>query len=985
MTRILRIFTILVTLASASFAQSARDQLLDTPFQAGVTHVQGNYGFTQDNFLIEGANRVNTFGSDAIFIYMEPQFRSRYPDKSNSPSWPAGTPSTLTELAQTAPYKAMLGMPFKTFVITAYAFTTMDSVENFAINPDAAAFEEQEFYDLTRYLLMTYAGTGKTFILKIWEGDYTGLQSFDTTKDISPTMIDAMNIWLKARQRGISRARNDAGNPSGVGVFHAVEAARVLDYSRSGLTRLINAVVPVVKPDMVSYSSYEASLAGTDAASAAATIREALDVIKSLAPDPLNLGNKRIFISEYGLFENERPADEVVWRTNTILQTSQAAGIFGAFLWQLFDNECTQSDGSDFPTDTSPGDALRPTNSQCRGLWLVKPDGATSPVLPLISPYWKPSTSGVTLTGRVTSAANGAGLGGATISFYGGEATTDGSGNYTLGNVPAKTTQLTASAASFQNSSVSVAVNGTQNSPVNFALTSASAAGSITGRVTNALNGLALSGVTVRYSGGSTTTDSTGAFRFSTIAGGTYDVTAQLSGWIPITTSVTVQPGIATVFRVRLSTGAKLAGRVTNTSGAAVAGATVNVHGGAVPTNVSVLTDASGNYDSGWIPIGSYQALATASGFGPTIAAVTLTVGTTTTQNLVLGPPTPDFGLPVSPDFQNVIAGQSTSFLAAVNPVRGFNGTVVLSTSGLPSGASASFNPASLASGTSMLTLNTSSGTPAGTYTINVVGTSGSLQRTTQIVLVVKAAITTGTASGRVTRASNGTGIAGAKVSTSFSSTTTDASGNYTLTNLPAGSMQFTASASGFTSLTKTVTINAGQTTAASFALAAAAPTGSITGRITSAVDGHALSGATVTSSRGSTVSDANGYYTFKAVPPGTYTVTAQLTGWISASTPVTVASTAVTANIRLATGGKITGKVVNRSGVAISGASVKITGGLVPTTVTLSTNSSGVYLTGWIAIGNYTVQVSKSGYTTQSKSTSMSSGQTATVNFTLQ
>ena len=49
----------------------------------------------------------------------------------------------------------------------------------------------------------------------------------------------------------------------------------------------------------------------------------------------------------------------------------------------------------------------------------------------------------------------------------------------------------------------------------NFASTPATAAGSITGRVTNALNGAALSGVTVRYSGGSTTTDSTGAFHLS--------------------------------------------------------------------------------------------------------------------------------------------------------------------------------------------------------------------------------------------------------------------------------------------------------------------------------------------------------------------------------------------------------------------------------------------------------------------------------------
>ncbi|MGZ4897691.1 MAG: beta strand repeat-containing protein, partial [Candidatus Angelobacter sp.] len=709
------------------------------------------------------------------------------------------------------------------------------------------------------------------------------------------------------------------------------------------------------------------------------------DVIKSMAPDPLGLGNKRIFISEYGLFENEHPVDEVQWRTRTILQTSQAAGIFGAFMWQVFDNECTQSDGADFPVDTSPGDALRPTNSQCRGVWLVRPDGTTSPVLPLISPYWMPSTSGVTLTGRVTSAANGAGIGGATIAFYGGEATTDGNGNYSLVNVPPQTTQLTASAASFQNSSISVAVNAGQNSPVNFALTPSSAVGSITGRATNALNGTALSGVTVRYSGGSTTTDSTGAFNFSSVAGGTYNLTAQLSGWIPVTTSVSVQPGIATVFRVRLSTGAKLAGRVTNTSGSPVAGATVNLHGGVVATNVSVLTDSNGNYDSGWVAIGSYQAVATASGFGPTIATVTLATGATTTQNFVLGPPKPDFSLLVSPDFQTVTAGQPTSFIASVNPVRGFSSAVALSTTGLPSGASASFNPASVTSGTSVLTLNTSSSTPAGNYTINVVGTGGSLQHATQVTLVVRAAVTTGTASGRVTRASDGSGIAGATVSASSASTTTDQNGNYTLAKLPAGSVQLTASATGFNSLTKTVSITAGQTTSASFALVSTAPTGSITGRITSAIDGHALSGTTVTYSRGSTVSDANGNYTFRAVPPGTYTVTAQKTGWVSASTTVTVASGAVTANIRMATGGKITGKVVNRSGAAISGATVRITGGLVPTTVTLSTNSSGVYLTGWIAIGNYTVRVSKSGFTTQTKSTSMSSGGTATVNFTLQ
>ena len=982
MTRISGLLSVIIVLVSVSFAQPGRDQLLQTPFKAGVTHVDGKYAFTADNFLIEGSKRISTFGSDAIFIYLEPNFRSRYPDKSG-PFWPAGDLQSMTELAQTDAYKAVFNLPFKVFVITAYGFATQGGVQNFATDPSLANREEQEFYDLTRYLLTTYAGTGKTFILKHWEGDYIGLQGFDTSKDISPAMVDAMNIWLSARQRGISRARNDAGNPAGVGVFHAVEMSRVLDYSRLGRTRVVNAVIPVVKPDMVSYSSYDATLGGTDPTSAAASIKEALNAIKSLAPDPLGLGDKRIFISEYGLFENERPT-EVTWRTNTILQTAQGAGIFGAFLWQIFDNECKQADGTYFPTASSPGAPLRPTNSQCRGLWLVKPDGATSQVLPLISLYWKPSASGNTITGRVTSAANGSGISGARIAFYGGETTADSSGNYQLPNVPAGTTQLTARASGYQNYSVVIA-SGTQ-STANFALIPSTAAGSVSGRVTSAIDGTARSGVTVKYGGGSVTTDSSGAFTFSAIPGGTYDFTAQLSGWVPVTIRATVQPATASILNLRIATGAKLAGRVTNTAGTPLAGATVNLHGGLAPTIVSVQTDSNGNYDSGWVAIGNYQAVASASGYALSAASVTLSTGAITTRNFVLGAGQPDFALTAAPSTQTVTSGQPATYTAQVTPAQGFTSAVTLSASGLPAGATASFNPTAITSGTSTLTVSTSGSTQPGTYTLTVSGTGGGMQHSVQVALVVKAPVTAGAASGRVTRAADGTGISGALVSSSFGSTTTDAAGNFTLSNLLAGSVQMSASAAGFTTLNKTVTITAGQTTSVSFALVATTPTsGSIMGRITSAINGAAISGATVTYSRGSTTSDASGYYTFKSVPAGTYTVTAQKSGWVAASTTVTVASGIATANIRIATGGKISGKVVNRSGAAISGATVRMTGGIVATTVTLTTNSSGIYTSPWIAIGSYTVKVSKSGYTTVSKSTSVSTGATATVNFALQ
>jgi hypothetical protein len=983
MTQWLRILCILLAFSSVFSGQSARDQLLQTPFQAGVTHAGGDYGFTTDNYLVEGSKRINTFGSSSIFIYLTPEYRTRYPDKSVAPSWPAGDLRSLTELAQTAPYKALFDLPFKTFVITAYTFAAGDHVANFATDPNLAGKEEQEFYELTRYLLTAYAGTGKTFILKHWEGDYIGLLGFDTSKSISPAMVDAMNIWLAARQRGVSRARNDLGNPAGVGVFHAVEMSRVLDYSRSGLTRVVNAVVPVVKPDMVSYSSYESTLGGADSASAAAIIREALDVIKNFAPDPLGLGDKRILISEYGLFENERPADEVAWRTAAILQAAQAGGISGAYFWQVFDNECHQADGTDFPTDASPGDPLRPVNSQCRGLWLVKPDGALSQVLPLISPYWNPSSGGNMITGRVTSAANGSGLAAARIEFYGGQATADASGNFQLANVPSGSTQLTASASGYQRYSITIAA-GSQNS-ANFALIPANAAGSVAGKVTSAVNGAALSGVTVNYSGGSATSDSTGAFRFIAVPGGTYDFTAQLSGWVPVTSRVAVQPGITSVLNLQLATGAKIAGRVTETSGAAVSGATVALHGGLVPTNVTMKTDSSGNYASGWVAIGSYQAVASAGDYPMVAASVTLATGATTTKNFVLGAPVPDFTLAVSPSIQTVTAGQVAAYSVQVTPVQGFTSPVTLSAGGLPVGATAGFNPAAITSGSSALSVNTTTGTAAGTYSVMIHGVGGGLLHSAPVTLVVKATPVTGAASGRVTRASDGTGIQDATVSSSSGNAVTDASGNYILFDLPAGSVVLTASATGFTSLSKTVTITAGQTIAANFALSAVAPTGSINGRITSALNGAALSGATVSYSRGSTTSDANGYYSFKSVPPGTYAVSAQKSGWITAGVTVSVASAAVTANIRMATGGKITGKVINRSGAAIAGASVKMTGGLVSTTVTVVADSSGVYTSPWIPIGSYTVQASKSGYTTQSKTTTVGTGATATVNFTLQ
>jgi uncharacterized repeat protein (TIGR01451 family) len=101
---------------------------------------------------------------------------------------------------------------------------------------------------------------------------------------------------------------------------------------------------------------------------------------------------------------------------------------------------------------------------------------------------------------------------------------------------------------------------------------------------------------------------------------------------------------------------------------------------------------------------------------------------------------TPDIALSAAPSSRAVTPGSSATYTITVTPLAGFTGIVNLSASGLPAGASASFNPASVninsnVSQTSTLTLTTGAGTPLGNHAITVTGMSGSLMRTTQVTL----------------------------------------------------------------------------------------------------------------------------------------------------------------------------------------------------------------------------------------------------------
>ena len=357
-----------------------------TKFTAGIAHVAGNYGFSQNNYLIEGAQKISQLGSDSIFVYLTPWFRSQYPDQSAA-AWPASNPANDASLAQTTPYDQVFHMRFKTIVLTTYTFANWDYLPGMAAAEDRQNAEEEELYQLTKYLYSRFSGTGKTFILKNWEGDWLALggQEANTTGNIPENTAQDMIAWLSARQRGVTPARNEA-NDSSVRVLNASEVNRVLDYVEHGLTRVIDAVVPQANTDMVAYSSYDSTATGNDPASTQQALNLALKTIDKLAPDPLGMGHRRILISEYGLFENQLTG--ATWRPAVVLSTASNAGIYGAFLWNVYDNSCVQPNGQPAPVDAGLGNPARPANSDCRGLWVVRPDGSTSAALNVMKKYW---------------------------------------------------------------------------------------------------------------------------------------------------------------------------------------------------------------------------------------------------------------------------------------------------------------------------------------------------------------------------------------------------------------------------------------------------------------------------------------------------------------------------------------------------------------------------------------------------------------------
>jgi cellulose 1,4-beta-cellobiosidase len=142
----------------------------------------------------------------------------------------------------------------------------------------------------------------------------------------------------------------------------------------------------------------------------------------------------------------------------------------------------------------------------------------------------------------------------------------------------------------------------------------------------------------------------------------------------------------------------------------------VNAPGGTIVANFNAQTST---------PAGSYPIQ---------IVGTNGTITRSTTITVIV--PGTGFTLAPSATSLSVKQGSSGTDTITVTDLSGFTGTVSFTASGLPSGVTASFSPASSTT-SSVLTLTASSTATLGSFTVTVTGTSGSTTATTSLTLNV--------------------------------------------------------------------------------------------------------------------------------------------------------------------------------------------------------------------------------------------------------
>lgn len=396
-----------------------------TTTKIGVTSSGGYYAFDSSVSCVEeGADRILDMGARTIKMWLSDQSMRVNPYNTD---WSRYKIENCVDVLKSEYYQKTISKDFTDIVLVTHTFNTKEKDTNVVwwdgMDGKEKVRVEQEMYDVASYLMKTYDGTGKTFILQNWEGDnmigsngWRYNQSLDKfyrpgyegkmDEDDKEYRIRERGFleWFKARQKGVDKARMEFGNKSDVTVRHALEVNfTYIDESDSPYPYpdspiLIKRIVPYTDCDLYSYSCWSATILGR-----AYTIRERLqqvyDSIGTTYIDPdtdkcyprraLGKGQMhRIMLGEYGAPERYQLSDMGGWspvlneetarrqRKVIQIQTENALdfGVEYALFWEIYCNVPRVDTNPPVMINQKKGEQAV-SNDQMQGSWLIRADG----------------------------------------------------------------------------------------------------------------------------------------------------------------------------------------------------------------------------------------------------------------------------------------------------------------------------------------------------------------------------------------------------------------------------------------------------------------------------------------------------------------------------------------------------------------------------------------------------------------------------------
>lgn len=313
---------------------------------------------------MDGCNAVYNAGFRTLKVYCTSAYLTDYPLQT---SW-SSTPTTLTQLAQTTQFATALTMGWNTVILTVFPFTTNlgGVVTNWwRSNPSTANYvaEYTEIYNLACYLLSTYNGTGRRFVLQNWEGDWAFMDAFVSETYVPQWMVDRYVAFFGARKRAVEDARR--ATASDCSVLMALEANKILEArTKPHLRRILRDIAPRIQPDVVSWSAYDGTIDtaigfGADYATwATYTIPLMTKALRQLQ---LMFPGVPIQVGEFGYPEVQATGlgRDITPMINAFATAARNVGTKDFVYWEVFDNE-----------ESSPGNP--------KGYWTVKPDGTVT-------------------------------------------------------------------------------------------------------------------------------------------------------------------------------------------------------------------------------------------------------------------------------------------------------------------------------------------------------------------------------------------------------------------------------------------------------------------------------------------------------------------------------------------------------------------------------------------------------------------------------